>query len=294
MKSNKVLIIKHGALGDIFMSFDSIKSIHNTYLDITICSTQSGLNTLDLLGFKFDKILDNRHGIIESLKVLKKIVDGKFDIIFDLQNSKRTSSYLLFLRLFTSSVSNGTSFFACKRYIKDNINQHVTVGLKNQINLMGIKVSKDIRFNKIIKSNQVVIVPGSSIKGKRKRWPISKYKVVIDFLVKKKVKCYVIGGKDELDLLKEIPTNKLVINLINQSPWEVVKKVSSISKVVISNDTSAMHYISNLNIPIIAIMKDDNYAIRNAPKSDNSIVLKNNNINNILAQTVINEVAKFI
>ena len=294
ISNKKILIIKHGALGDIFMSFKSIESISNYYSNITICSTNSGFQALKMLDVKFEKIIDNRGNPFETLSVLKKIISKKFDIVIDLQNSKRSSIYLCFMRIFSSSQLNGTTVFANKRYQKKNLNEHVIKGLENQLRMINILPPSKISTPTKSKSNHVVIIPGSSFKGKHKRWPILNFIELMDYLARKKITSYIIGGKDEKDIVTLIPKNKYILNLINKSPWDKVKKLSLKAKIIISNDTSAMHYISNLNVPVIALMNDDIYAIRNSPRSISSVVLKNKNIENISVKKVINEVNKFI
>ena len=91
-----------------------------------------------------------------------------------------------------------------------------------------------------------------------------------------------------------IPSNKYIHNLINKSPWNIVKNIALKSILTVSNDTSTMHFISSLGLPVIAIMKDDKYSIRNAPISKGSLVIKKNNIQDIKVLDVINEISKFI
>ena len=107
--NKKILIIKHGSTGDIFMSFNVLKSIINHNPNITICSTKTGFKTLKLLNSNFKEITDDRGKFIETIKVLLKIKKKKFDYIIDLQNSTRSSTYLLFIKLFSNAKSNGTS-----------------------------------------------------------------------------------------------------------------------------------------------------------------------------------------
>ena len=47
---------------------------------------------------------------------------------------------LLILKFLSNSISNGTSFFASKRYHKINLDEHVKEGLKNQLSLIDIQV----------------------------------------------------------------------------------------------------------------------------------------------------------
>lgn len=294
VNNKKILIIKHGSTGDIFMSFNVLKSIKNHYPNITICSTKTGFKTLKLLNSKFKEITDERGKFIETIKVLLKIKKKKFDYVIDLQNSTRSSFYLLFIKLFTNAESNGTSIFSSFRYKSKNYKEHVITGLYKQIKLLNIPKMQNHTYKPIKKTNQVIIVPGSSKSGKVKRWPFENYLNVIEYLISKKISCYIIGGKDENDIEKMIPSNKYIINLINNSPWNYVKKIALKSKITISNDTSAMHFISNLNLPVIAIMKDNIYAYRNRPLSDNSIIIKNKNLNDISAKKVIKALSKYV
>ena len=292
--NKKILIIKHGSTGDIFMSFNVLKSIINHNPNITICSTKTGFKTLKLLNSNFKEITDDRGKFIETIKVLLKIKKKKFDYIIDLQNSTRSSIYLLFIKLFSNAKSNGTSVFSSFRYKSKNYKEHVITGLYKQIKLLNIPKTQNHIYLPNNKINQVIIVPGSSKSGQDKRWPFENYLKVIEYLTSKKIRCYIIGGQDEKDIEKMIPTNKYIINLINNSPWDYVKKIALKSKITISNDTSAMHFISNLNLPVIAIMKDNIYAFRNRPLSDNPIIIKNKNINDIPTKRVIKALSKYV
>ena len=294
MKIPKVLIIKHGSIGDIFMSLESIRAIQKRYSDITLLSTNLGHRIFDDLDFNFKKIIDNRRGFLNICKILFTITSQKFDIVIDLQNSQRTSFYLFILKFLSNSVSNGTSFFASKRYQKINQDEHVKEGLKNQLSLLDIQVDRVVDKHQRNVKQQVIIVPGSSKEGFHKRWDINNFNNLMNYLSNKNISSYVIGGADETDLSKLISENKFIHNLINKSPWKVVKSIALESIVVISNDTSAMHYISNLNVPIIALMKKNSYSVRNAPTSKNSIVIAKKNINDISFEEVKSALSRFI
>ena len=294
MRIQRVLIIKHGSIGDIFLSFDSVKAIQKKYSDVTLLSTNTGHKTFDDLDFNFKKIIDNRQGFFKTFKILFRIISQKFDIVIDLQNSKRTSFYLLILKLLSNSISNGTSFFASKRYQKINLNEHVKEGLKNQLSILDIQVDGVVDKHQRNIKQQVIIVPGSSKEGFYKRWDISNFNSLMKYLSSKNISSYVIGGVDETDLSKLIPENEFIHNLINKSPWKVVKSTALESIVAISNDTSTMHYISSLNVPIIALMKKNSYSVRNAPTSKNSIVIAKKNINDISVEEVKSALSRFI
>jgi len=294
MRMPRVLIIKHGSIGDIFMSLDSVKAIQKKYSDITLLSTNSGHKIFDILDFNFKKIIDNRRGFLNTCKILFRIINQKFDIVIDLQNSQRTSFYLFILKFLSNSITNGSSFFASKRYQKINLDEHIKEGLKNQLSILDIQVEEVVDEHKRNVKQKVIIVPGSSKDGLHKRWDINKFNSLMKYLSSKNISSYVIGGVDETDLSKLISENEFIHNLINKSPWKVVKSIALESIVAISNDTSAMHYISSLNVPIIALMKNNSYSVRNAPTSRNSTVIAKKNVNDISVEEVKNVLSRFI
>ena len=137
----KILLIKHGSLGDIISSTSAINDIkkHFTGDKIYILTSNKFKDFFYDLNF-FDKIIiDNREGISKTIDVIKKIFNLKIDLIIDLQNSKRTSVYALILRIFSKIKINGTGIFSTHRYEYDKINMPSVIdGLSNQIEILGI------------------------------------------------------------------------------------------------------------------------------------------------------------
>ena len=93
--SNNILIIKHGALGDLIQITNALKSIRHKY-------PESKITLLTDIKFKFfsDRIIfideiiyENRPSFLridELLTIILKIDRRNFKIVFDLQNSDRT------------------------------------------------------------------------------------------------------------------------------------------------------------------------------------------------------------
>ncbi len=288
MALNKVLILKHGSLGDIFMSLDSINSIKIQYdNNITFCTTKPGKKALIELGFNFDFLIDERSkNPIKIIKIIYNFIKGDFNYIIDLQNSKRTCIYIFILSFFKKIIISSTCTFANYQYNPPpHGTQHVSQGLKKQLEIIDIKTFK---YRPIVKnvassveSRLALIVPGSSIKGKIKRWPIEYYNELIKEFIKINFDCFIIGGDDDLDLNDKIIKHDKVHNLIGFSPWKKVIALASTAKIAISNDTSNMHLISSLGCPTIAIMKKGPLTISNAPNNSNSFCFINADISQI-------------
>ena len=134
------------------MSLDAVKAIQKKYSDITLLSTKSGHRIFDDSDFNFKKIIDNRRGFFNTCKILYRIIGQKYDIVIDLQNSKRTSVYAFIFRIFTKIKINGTGVFSTHRYKYDKINMPSVInGLSNQIEILGITTLRKPYLNWLIK-----------------------------------------------------------------------------------------------------------------------------------------------
>ena len=108
MTSN-ILVIKHGALGDLIQITSSLKSIRNKYPESNIALLTDKKFTFFSKDISFvDEIIyETRPSLLRIdlwIRVIRKIISKKFDIVFDLQNSDRTSIYYFFLKLFNSTI----------------------------------------------------------------------------------------------------------------------------------------------------------------------------------------------
>ena len=97
----KILIIKHGSLGDIISATSVLKDIRDNYLnDEIIILTSNKYKFFFLDSFLVNKILiDDRKGLLASISLVNKILKMNIDLMINLQNSRRTTIYELCFRL---------------------------------------------------------------------------------------------------------------------------------------------------------------------------------------------------
>ena len=97
---NKILVVKHGSLGDIAFSILAMSSIKEFFSNATIdlLTEEKYVNFLSNSNYFNSIFKDNRKGIIDSLKVILKINQNKYYIIIYLKNSKRTNNFWLLLK----------------------------------------------------------------------------------------------------------------------------------------------------------------------------------------------------
>ena len=139
----KILIIKHGSLGDIILALSAFASIRNYYKDakITLLTEKKYFNFFKISPYIDDFIEDDRkQSFLMSITNKIKLFNNKFDLIIDLQNSKRTSVYNIFFRFFQKTVICSSRPFVHLRYkIPKQGKESISSGLFNQLKLLGIK-----------------------------------------------------------------------------------------------------------------------------------------------------------
>jgi len=254
LKKQNILIIKHGAFGDLIQSDGIFRTIKNVYSDANlILLTSYCYKNLMLLSPYIDKVIvDNRvkfWNLRKIFQLIREIDNVRFSHVFDLQNSQRTFLYKILL--------TSPTWITTKR--KD----HAISGLQGLVDMLN---DYGIPFNKILEPNikwmandislllkkkkilgrYIVLIPGSSKKHKEKRWPY--YKELADILLKEDLNVISILGPDELNLENSIPGH-IFKNLDLTDVAGIIKK----STFVIGNDSGPSHIASCLRKPGIAL-----------------------------------------
>ena len=264
--SNNILIIKHGALGDLIQITNALKSIRHKY-------PESKITLLTDIKFKFfsDRIIfideiiyENRPSFLridEWLTIILKIARRNFNIVFDLQNSDRTSVYYFFIRLFNSKViwSGNRKGGKYKYHPKNFESVPIKDRIKNQLALMNIEIydNPDISWmlNKNIinlpNNDFVILLPGSSLEHKHKRWPAEKFAELANHLKERNIDSIILGqSHSEGEELKKIKL--LAPKIIDFSNQDLDCLATTASKAIgaIGNDTGPTFIAAAAGCPI--------------------------------------------
>jgi len=302
----KILVIKHGSLGDIISATSVLKDIRDYYLEdeLTIITTKKFKNFFLNSPLVNNVIVDDRKGFFISLVIIKKIIKLKPFLIIDLQNSNRTSIYAFFIRFFSKIKINGSGFFSTERYI-DNYSSLPSVidGLSNQIEKLGIKTRRKPFLDwlldnsidwKIINNKKFIIInPGCSLNNQQKKWSEKKFSEICSYLNSKKILPIIIGSKDdEKTINKILEYEKNVLNLCNKSPLNIIYQIAKKAMGAISNDTGPAHLISASGCKIHLILSSFSNINTVLPKGYNVSFTQKRNINEISSQEIILEIEK--
>jgi ADP-heptose:LPS heptosyltransferase len=297
-----ILVIKHGSLGDIFLSVGAIQSIRQHYPDARLLLlTQSNYKNILNKFSEVDMILeDNRGAIIPSvLNVIGFINKYQIKLIIDLQNSSRTQIYNFFIKYFTNAkILSARKFSTYSYQQKPQGLQHITDNHKDQLKKIGINNYQISNLNWMIKKNKVnivkpyvIFIPGASKTGEYKRWPINNYGIIANYLANKNYDIYLTGSKLDEDVINEIikicPTAK---NKIEKSKIDDFYDLCLNSSLIISNDTGPAHIAGLTNQHLIWLGNDNKISFSCHPLGKNVHIIKSKSVKDIHPNQVIQKI----
>ena len=305
--SNNILIIKHGALGDLIQITSSLKSIRQKYPDskITLLTDIKFKFFSDRIIFVDEIIYENRPSffrIDKWLTIIFKIIKRRFNIVFDLQNSDRTSVYYFFIKLFNpKTVWSGNRRGGKFKYHPKNFESiPIKDRIKNQLLLMDIEIYDKPDISWMMKKNIinlpnndfVILLPGSSPEHKHKRWPAEKFAELANYLKEKKIDSIILGqSHSEGEELKKIKL--LAPKIIDFSDQDLDCLATTASKAIgaIGNDTGPTFVAAAAGCPITWLLS--NHTDPNITQLLGSKVntLKKDNIIDITVDEVKNNLA---
>ena len=301
LNPKKILLIKHGSLGDIVFALEPILSIQKKFNNsvIDLVTEEKFIPFFKKMNIFNQFLIDNRRGFASTFTLINKIISGKYDLIIDLQNSKRTNLYHFFINTFSKAKINGSRSNAHYKYIiPSQGTESPTQGLLNQLHLLGIEQinpnfswlenNHDLNFDN---KDVVMVIPGVSQSGKYKQWAPSKFQEICSFLETKGFHICLVGTKhDALSFQPILDGCNNIINLIDRSPPEIIYSVAKKSQLIISNDTGPGHIAALSKINTLWLALNNNVTKANLSFRQNSYLLLKDSMEDLS----VNEVNDYI
>ena len=298
----KILVIKHGSLGDIVFALEPILAIQKKFNNavIDLVTEEKFIPFFKKMNMFHQFLIDNRKGFFATLGLINKIIFGKYDLVIDLQNSKRTNLYHFFIKIFSKAKINGSRSNVHERYIiPSQGTESPTQGLLNQLQLLDIeKINTDFSWleNKqddlgLDNKDTVMVISGVSQSGKYKQWEPNKFQELCSFLERKGFYICVVGTKHDAEAIKPILNHCTnIINLIDKSPPDVIYSAACKCKLIISNDTGPGHIAALSGVNTLWLALDNPITKANLSfRKNNHLVLKNS-----MKDLSVDEVKEFI
>jgi len=283
LEKGRILVIKLTALGDVILSIPSLRAIRNKFPGYKICLlVNKEISPLFLKCPYIDEfIVDDRKiqnkGIFGFLKLVKKLINFRFDISVDLQNNRR--SHLL---AFLSFIPQRYGFKIRKKWgfllnkgveppkepqspLKHQLNILKAIGIDNidsRIELWVDDEAKKFVENILEKEwlskaqGLVGINIGASSRWQSKCWPEANIIALCELLKEKNFRVILTGTKDDLAVAQNIVNSiKEFKPVIACGKTDIVQLIALISRcsVFVTGDSAPLHMASGLGIPLVAL-----------------------------------------
>ena len=302
-----ILIIKHGSIGDFVISIGAIKSIRHKFPKnkIYLLTTTLMKNIFYKIPYIDEIYLDERNSSLDLIKYLIKLKKLNISLVIDLQNSTRTEIYHFFTRAFYRDIKiNSSKKFANYRYeLQPHRFEHVSDGLNNQLKLININHffkpnvdwMKNKNFKTPISKRYIVLIPGSSKSGIKKRWPAKSFSDLSNLFIQENYDVIATGTKTDQSIIDEIiEHNPMVKKSEELSKFKNFIHLCDKSSLIVSVDTGPAHIAALSQKPFIWLVQKGSYDLTNIPISENISVIKSNHIKNISVKDVIDVSKKLL
>ena len=297
-----ILVIKHGSLGDIFLSIGAIQTIRNHYPAARlILLTQSNYKKILMNLPDVDTILEDDRGFViqSTIKLIRYIKKYQISLIIDLQNSSRTQLYNFFSKIFTDTKILSARKFSTYPYKQKPLGlQHITDNHKEQLKKIGIDNYQISNLNWMIKNNKidiekpyVIFIPGTSKTGDYKKWPSIYFGKIANYLANKNYDIYLTGSNLDEDVINEIiKICPMAKNKINESKIDDFYDLCLKSSLIISNDTGPAHIAGLSNQHLIWLANDNKISFSCHPLGRNVHKIKSKSVKDINPNEVIKKI----
>ncbi len=265
---NKVLVIKHGAFGDLVQSDGALRDIRAAFPDSEIVLlTTPPFRKLMARCPHIDRILLDARAPVwrlgETWRLIRMLRAERFPVVIDLQKSGRTERYRRWL-------------FSDARWIGKQPGPRppsMIQGFQPQLEAAGIPAHHSQRPDVSwmaddvgavlaaagVQPGYIALIPGCAARHPYKRWPY--YAELAQALLDRGYQVVTAPGPDELELAKGIPGTTLLgpNGFLN---WFELAGVLKGARFVIGNDTGPSHVAACLGRPGLALFGPHTSAAR--------------------------------
>ena len=308
MSEERILVIRHGALGDLVQSTGPFKAVraHHPGAEITLLTAPPFAMFMQGCPW-FDQVWhDHRphwHQFADWLHLRRRLRDAGFARVYDLQTSSRSS---LYFRAFSrrrrpewSGIAPGAS------HLHDNPRRDTMHTLDRQAEQLARAGIADVpppdlswvkadtaRFELL--HPYALVVPGGSAHRPAKRWPADYYLALCQRLLAAEIEPVLIGGQDEIHLTGVLAEQcPGVRDLAEQTSIEDLAVLARGAKLAVGNDPGPMHVAAVSGAPSLVLFSVQSDPSLCAPRGAKVNILREADLAALSVDRVWEQVEKF-
>ena len=265
---NRILVIKLGALGDVVLASAHIRRIVEAYPDARVTLlTSPGCSALLQGQPGLEVVAFRRHGVAEMWRVLTWLRRSRFDVVFDLQGSRRSrlmtqvsaarrrigekpcfaythspppgsDKQHAFDRLNTLLVSQGIEAATPKAWL--SVPEHAVTQMKAWLDEHALAASK-----------LVLLHAGSSRRWPSKRWEAACYAELAVELEHRGYQVIWIGADADAAVNRQLATHA-GIDATGEFSLVQLAALGGHASFAVVNDSAPMHVLAATGLPVYA------------------------------------------
>jgi ADP-heptose:LPS heptosyltransferase len=320
-----ILVIKHGALGDIVIAtagFAAIRAAH-PHAHI-ICLTTKAYAELMAQSPYFNEIWVDRKPKLSERAARNRLRDmlrsKPWAWIYDLQTSKRSTLYPWLLRRPWPRISNVSRFTSHGYTDPARHGKHALENLRLQLAIAGITIGMpDVSWlqeevpsawclvpgeekadsapmNPLLTTRHqalgttafALLVPGGAAHRPEKRWPAEQYASLAQELASRGIRPVLIGTNAEKEALDSIAARvPAAINFCGKTSIAQLATLARHATLAVGNDTGPMHIIAASNCPSTVLFSHASDPKRSAPVGNAVTILREHDLSSLSVDRVL-------
>ncbi len=268
--AGRILVIKLGALGDFLQAAGPFAAIraHHPDARITLLTTQPFADFAAASPW-FDEVwTDVRPKLRQFIKWMRlrgQLNSGRFDRVYDLQTSDRSSGYY---RLFGKKPEWSGIAWSCSHPHANPQRDlmHTMERQAEQLQMAGIDAVPAPNFSWVdtrterfgLAERHALLAPAGALHRPEKRWPRDRFAELANWLLDRRVQPVLLGTASEVRFLDEIvfeaPGSR---SLAGETSLADLIALGRGALAAIGNDTGPMHAAAMVGCPTVVVYSKD-------------------------------------
>jgi ADP-heptose:LPS heptosyltransferase len=298
----RILVIKLGALGDFIQALGPMAAIrrHHPNARITLLTTPP-LQALAEACPHVDEVwLDDRPGLgrpASLLRLRRKLREARFERVYDLQTSDRSSWYFQLLRPGRrpewSGIARGASH---PDGDPERDRRHTIERQRGQLAAAGIAVVPPPELSWLVADTSrfrlakrhALIVPGAAPHRPEKRWPAGNFAEIARRYALDFIQPVIVGGPAERELGRQIAMAvPEALDLTGETSLGELASLGRSALSAVGNDTGPMHLLAAAGTPVVVLFSGASDPELTSPRGRRVQILRRDS----LADLTVPEVA---
>ena len=228
----------------------------------------------------------------------RRLRQGRFDRVYDLQTATRSAVYAWLLRPGMPEWSGIAWRCSHPHANRDRDSQHTLDKQAEQLLMAGIyptKLPVLPPFDRALPEplggrDFVLLVPGSSPQHLAKRWPAARFAMLARALDEIGYLPVVVGSRPEAALAAAIrEACPGAVDLVGRTDIALLAALAQRARLTVGNDTGVCHLAAAAGCPLIVLFSRESDPARVAPRGPLVRILGAPDLNDLAAETVIAE-----